>query len=122
MTYDYMRNERNFPLCLDFKVCRFGKIYTYSLQVICERLGDSQQFRDLTVRHLEEFAGEGLRTLCYAVADISPEFYEVCVFIVNSKFLLCFHNNSDDQNVLDRLVGLDHPWNNSMRELFFCSQ
>ncbi|XP_071524066.1 probable phospholipid-transporting ATPase IA [Panulirus ornatus] len=44
--------------------------------VICERLGDNQQFRDLTVRHLEEFAGEGLRTLCYAVADISPEFYE----------------------------------------------
>ncbi|XP_042234185.1 probable phospholipid-transporting ATPase IA isoform X3 [Homarus americanus] len=44
--------------------------------VIYERLGDSQQFRDLTVRHLEEFAAEGLRTLCYAVADISPEFYE----------------------------------------------
>ncbi|XP_047480073.1 probable phospholipid-transporting ATPase IA isoform X2 [Penaeus chinensis] len=44
--------------------------------VIYERLGDSQQFRDVTVRHLEEFAGEGLRTLCYAVADISPEFYE----------------------------------------------
>ncbi|KAG7162172.1 Phospholipid-transporting ATPase IA-like [Homarus americanus] len=34
--------------------------------VIYERLGDSQQFRDLTVRHLEEFAAEGLRTLCYA--------------------------------------------------------
>nr|XP_045622548.1 probable phospholipid-transporting ATPase IA [Procambarus clarkii] len=44
--------------------------------VIYERLGDSQQFRDLTVRHLEEFAAEGLRTLCYAVADISPVFYE----------------------------------------------
>ncbi|XP_042883208.1 probable phospholipid-transporting ATPase IA isoform X4 [Penaeus japonicus] len=44
--------------------------------VIYERLGDSQQFRDVTVRHLEDFAGEGLRTLCYAVADISPDFYE----------------------------------------------
>ncbi|XP_069948303.1 probable phospholipid-transporting ATPase IA isoform X8 [Cherax quadricarinatus] len=44
--------------------------------VIYERLGDSQQFRDLTVRHLEEFAAEGLRTLCYAVADVSPAFYE----------------------------------------------
>lgn len=48
-----------------------------ALQVIYERLGDSQQFREATVRHLEEFAAEGLRTLCYAVADISAEFYEV---------------------------------------------
>ncbi|XP_066951686.1 probable phospholipid-transporting ATPase IA isoform X4 [Macrobrachium rosenbergii] len=44
--------------------------------VIYERLGDSQQYRDITVRHLEEFAGEGLRTLCYAYADISTEFYD----------------------------------------------
>ncbi|KAF2347977.1 P-type ATPase, partial [Trinorchestia longiramus] len=44
--------------------------------VIYERLAASSQFRDVTIRHLEEFAAEGLRTLCFAVADISPSFYE----------------------------------------------
>ncbi|XP_076039881.1 ATPase phospholipid transporting 8A1 isoform X2 [Oratosquilla oratoria] len=44
--------------------------------VIYERLSDTQQFHNVTLRHLEEFAAEGLRTLCYAVADISSDFYE----------------------------------------------
>ena len=52
----------------------------FIFQVIYERLGDSQQFKDVTIKNLEEFASEGLRTLCFAVADISPEFYEVSIF------------------------------------------
>lgn len=45
--------------------------------VIFERLApDGQEFKDITLRHLEEFASEGLRTLCLAVADIDPEVYE----------------------------------------------
>ncbi|XP_049859548.1 probable phospholipid-transporting ATPase IA isoform X2 [Schistocerca gregaria] len=45
--------------------------------VIYERLSpDGQQFREATLRHLEEFATEGLRTLCCAVANISEEAYE----------------------------------------------
>ncbi|KAL7049017.1 hypothetical protein ACKWTF_003569 [Chironomus riparius] len=45
--------------------------------VIFERLApDGQDYKDITLRHLEEFASEGLRTLCLAVADIDPEVYE----------------------------------------------
>ncbi|XP_068083348.1 probable phospholipid-transporting ATPase IA isoform X2 [Anabrus simplex] len=57
-----------------------GKIKLYCKgadTVVYERLApDGQQFRDVTLRHLEEFATEGLRTLCCAVADISEETYE----------------------------------------------
>lgn len=34
-------------------------------------------FRDVTLEHLEAFASEGLRTLCFAVADIPDNFYQV---------------------------------------------
>ncbi|XP_076276279.1 ATPase phospholipid transporting 8A1 isoform X1 [Lasioglossum baleicum] len=33
-------------------------------------------FRDVTLEHLEMFATEGLRTLCFAVADIPDNFYQ----------------------------------------------
>ncbi|XP_076475628.1 ATPase phospholipid transporting 8A1 isoform X5 [Bombus vancouverensis nearcticus] len=33
-------------------------------------------FRDVTLEHLEAFASEGLRTLCFAVADIPDNFYQ----------------------------------------------
>ncbi|KAH8299708.1 hypothetical protein KR044_004998, partial [Drosophila immigrans] len=45
--------------------------------VIYERLSSrNQSYRDMTLQHLEEFASEGLRTLCLAVAEIEPEVYE----------------------------------------------
>ncbi|KAI8037415.1 hypothetical protein M5D96_009551 [Drosophila gunungcola] len=45
--------------------------------VIYERLApQGQNFRDQTLRHLEEFASDGLRTLCLAVADIRPDVYQ----------------------------------------------
>ncbi|XP_037944939.1 probable phospholipid-transporting ATPase IA isoform X2 [Teleopsis dalmanni] len=44
--------------------------------VICERLApDGLEFRDVTLRHLEEFAAAGLRTLCCAVAEIPLDVY-----------------------------------------------
>lgn len=44
--------------------------------VIYERLSQNHQnFRDITLRHLEEFATEGLRTLCLAVAIIPEDVY-----------------------------------------------
>lgn len=58
-----------------------GKIKLYCKgadTVIYERLGERhQQFRSTTLHHLENFATEGLRTLCCAVADISEEYYDV---------------------------------------------
>ncbi|KAJ9576655.1 hypothetical protein L9F63_025448, partial [Diploptera punctata] len=57
-----------------------GKIKLYCKgadTVIYERLSpDGQQFSDETLRQLEIFATEGLRTLCCAVADVSNESYE----------------------------------------------
>ncbi|XP_050743358.1 probable phospholipid-transporting ATPase IA isoform X5 [Drosophila biarmipes] len=45
--------------------------------VIYERLApQGQAFREETLRHLEEFASDGLRTLCLAVADIRPDVYQ----------------------------------------------
>lgn len=45
--------------------------------VIFERLAaNSQQYKDITMKHLEEFANEGLRTLCFAVVDIPEDVYE----------------------------------------------
>lgn len=44
--------------------------------VVYERLAPKNQvYRDVTLQHLEEFASEGLRTLCLAVADIEEEVY-----------------------------------------------
>ncbi|XP_017961003.1 probable phospholipid-transporting ATPase IA isoform X2 [Drosophila navojoa] len=57
-----------------------GKIKLFTKgadSVIYERLSPRDQaYREATLQHLEEFASEGLRTLCLAVADIDPEVYE----------------------------------------------
>eukprot|EP00127_Corallochytrium_limacisporum_P000959 Clim_evm43s33 gene=Clim_evmTU43s33 len=44
--------------------------------VILERLAPKQRYVDQTVKHLDEFARDGLRTLCLAVAQLSEEQYK----------------------------------------------
>lgn len=44
--------------------------------VIFERLAPKQLFLEKTGAHLEEFAVEGLRTLCVGVAELEENFYE----------------------------------------------
>lgn len=45
--------------------------------VIFERLAPhGQQFKDITLKHLEDFANEGLRTLCFSYVDIPDDVYE----------------------------------------------
>ncbi|XP_072108889.1 phospholipid-transporting ATPase IA isoform X4 [Mobula birostris] len=44
--------------------------------VIYERLSESSRYKDITLKHLEQFATEGLRTLCFAVAEISEMMYQ----------------------------------------------
>lgn len=73
-----------------------GKIKLYCKgadSVIYERLattptGDSEiepegfdDFRDVTLEHLESFATEGLRTLCFAVADIPENRYVMVYYL-----------------------------------------
>ncbi|XP_028314796.1 phospholipid-transporting ATPase IA isoform X1 [Gouania willdenowi] len=56
-----------------------GKIRLYCKgadTVIYDRLADSSKYKEITLKHLEQFATEGLRTLCFAVADISESSYQ----------------------------------------------
>uniref|UniRef100_A0A8C6ZKS8 Phospholipid-transporting ATPase n=1 Tax=Nothoprocta perdicaria TaxID=30464 RepID=A0A8C6ZKS8_NOTPE len=43
--------------------------------VIYDRLAESSKYKEITLKHLEQFATEGLRTLCFAVAEISEGDY-----------------------------------------------
>ncbi|KIR73019.1 phospholipid-transporting ATPase [Cryptococcus deuterogattii CA1014] len=52
------------------------KLYTKGADtVIFERLAPKQEFSEPTLIHLEDYATEGLRTLCLAYRDISEEEY-----------------------------------------------
>ncbi|XP_026991103.2 probable phospholipid-transporting ATPase IA isoform X4 [Tachysurus fulvidraco] len=56
-----------------------GKIRLYCKgadTVIYDRLADNSRYKDITLKHLEQFATEGLRTLCFAVTDISESLYQ----------------------------------------------
>uniref|UniRef100_A0A8C5W5R1 Phospholipid-transporting ATPase n=1 Tax=Leptobrachium leishanense TaxID=445787 RepID=A0A8C5W5R1_9ANUR len=44
--------------------------------VIFERLARNSQYMELTLNHLEQFASEGLRTLCVAYADLQESQYQ----------------------------------------------
>ncbi|CAB1337477.1 unnamed protein product, partial [Coregonus sp. 'balchen'] len=44
--------------------------------VVYDRLADSSRYKEITLKHLEQFATEGLRTLCFAVAEISESSYQ----------------------------------------------
>jgi phospholipid-transporting ATPase len=60
--------------------CPDGKIRLYCKgadTVILERLQPGQDIVEITLRHLEEYASEGLRTLCLSVREVpEPEFQE----------------------------------------------
>ncbi|TNN73046.1 putative phospholipid-transporting ATPase IA [Liparis tanakae] len=56
-----------------------GKIRLYCKgadTVIYDRLADSSRYKEITLKHLEQFATEGLRTLCFSVADVSESSYQ----------------------------------------------
>uniref|UniRef100_A0A8C4GME5 Phospholipid-transporting ATPase n=1 Tax=Dicentrarchus labrax TaxID=13489 RepID=A0A8C4GME5_DICLA len=56
-----------------------GKLRLYCKgadNVIFERLTEVSQYKDLTLAHLEAFATEGLRTLCFAYVDLEEDAYQ----------------------------------------------
>ncbi|KAG9283334.1 phospholipid-transporting ATPase IB isoform X1 [Astyanax mexicanus] len=56
-----------------------GKLRLYCKgadNVIFERLNETSQYKDLTIVHLEQFATEGLRTLCFAYVDLEEGAYQ----------------------------------------------
>lgn len=44
--------------------------------VIFERLREDQLYKENTVEHMEEYATEGLRTLCISMNELDPDEYE----------------------------------------------
>lgn len=59
--------------------CPDGKIRLFCKgadTMILERLGGEQPFTQATIRHLEDFASEGLRTLCLALRIVPESEYE----------------------------------------------
>uniref|UniRef100_A0A2K5S9B8 Phospholipid-transporting ATPase n=1 Tax=Cebus imitator TaxID=2715852 RepID=A0A2K5S9B8_CEBIM len=44
--------------------------------VIYDRLAETSKYKEITLKHLEQFATEGLRTLCFAVAEISESDFQ----------------------------------------------
>jgi phospholipid-transporting ATPase len=59
--------------------CPDGKVRCYCKgadTVILERLNDSNPHVEATLRHLEEYASEGLRTLCLAVREIPEQEFQ----------------------------------------------
>uniref|UniRef100_A0A8C9ZXP3 Phospholipid-transporting ATPase n=1 Tax=Sander lucioperca TaxID=283035 RepID=A0A8C9ZXP3_SANLU len=56
-----------------------GKLRLYCKgadNVIFERLTEASQYKELTLAHLEQFATEGLRTLCFAYVDLEEDAYQ----------------------------------------------
>ncbi|KAM6900180.1 phospholipid-transporting ATPase IB isoform 4-T4 [Xenentodon cancila] len=56
-----------------------GKLRLYCKgadNVIFERLNEASQYKELTIAHLEQFATEGLRTLCFAYVDLEEDEYQ----------------------------------------------
>jgi phospholipid-transporting ATPase len=71
--------------------CPDGKIRIYCKgadTVILERLARDNPFVDLTTQHLEDYATEGLRTLCLAMREISDEEYRQWSAIYNNAATL----------------------------------
>ncbi|KAH7354284.1 phospholipid-transporting ATPase [Plectosphaerella cucumerina] len=59
--------------------CPDGKIRVYCKgadTVILERLGENNPHVEETLRHLEEYASEGLRTLCLAVREVPEQEFQ----------------------------------------------
>ncbi|CAA7399269.1 unnamed protein product [Spirodela intermedia] len=89
-------------------VCRYpnGRLVLYCKgadTVIYERLGDSNtDIKKVTREHLELFGSSGLRTLCLAYRELSPELYENW----NEKFIQAKSSLRDREKKLDEIAEL----------------
>ncbi|GAV61079.1 E1-E2_ATPase domain-containing protein/HAD domain-containing protein [Cephalotus follicularis] len=89
-------------------VCRYpdGRLVLYCKgadTVIFERLADGNtDIKKVTREHLEEFGSAGLRTLCLAYRDLSPEVYESW----NEKFIQAKSSLRDREKKLDEVAEL----------------
>ena len=87
-----------------------GKIVCYTKgadTVILERLAKDNPFVDVTLTHLEEYAAEGLRTLCLAMREIPENEYQEWWKIYNTAQTTVSGNRAEELDKAAELIEKD---------------
>ncbi|KAJ4304373.1 aminophospholipid translocase [Collariella sp. IMI 366227] len=90
--------------------CPDGKIRCYCKgadTVILERLNDNNPHVDVTLRHLEEYASEGLRTLCLAMREIPEHEYQEWSQVYDKAAMTVGGNRADELDKASELIEHD---------------
>jgi phospholipid-transporting ATPase len=87
-----------------------GKIICYCKgadTVILERLGKNNPYTETTLTHLEEYAAEGLRTLCLAMREIPEHEYQEWYKVYNTAQTTVSGNRADELDKAAELIEHD---------------
>ncbi|KAM3430604.1 hypothetical protein MY4824_007573 [Beauveria thailandica] len=90
--------------------CPDGKIRCYCKgadTVILERLHDQNSHVDATLRHLEEYASEGLRTLCLAMREIPEQEFQEWYRIFEAAATTVGGNRADELDKAAEIIEHD---------------
>lgn len=90
--------------------CPDGKIRCYCKgadTVILERLGPNNPAVEATLQHLEEYAAEGLRTLCLAMREVSEEEFKEWQQVFNDASTTIGGNRADELDKAAELIEHD---------------
>lgn len=86
-------------LCKGADSVIYERLCPYPIENSDPEQSSLDDFRDVTLEHLETFATDGLRTLCFAVADIPESFYQVC--IISFYFVIFYFTFSKERRNID---------------------
>ncbi|EIT78593.1 P-type ATPase [Aspergillus oryzae 100-8] len=90
--------------------CPDGKIRIYTKgadTVILERLNPDNPMVEVTLQHLEEYASEGLRTLCLAMREVSEEEFQQWYQIYDKAATTVGGNRADELDKASELIEKD---------------
>ncbi|KAF4467356.1 phospholipid-translocating atpase [Fusarium albosuccineum] len=90
--------------------CPDGKIRCYCKgadTVILERLNDQNPHVEVTLRHLEEYASEGLRTLCLAMREIPEQEFQAWYKVYDTAQMTVGGNRADEVDKASEIIEKD---------------
>ncbi|CCC10588.1 unnamed protein product [Sordaria macrospora k-hell] len=90
--------------------CPDGKVRCYCKgadTVILERLNDQNPHVDATLRHLEEYASEGLRTLCLAMREIPEHEFQEWLRVYEKAQMTVGGNRADELDKAAEIIEHD---------------
>jgi phospholipid-transporting ATPase len=90
--------------------CPDGKIRIYTKgadTVILERLGEDNSIVEPTLQHLEEYASEGLRTLCLAMREIPEQEFQEWYTIFNTAATTVGGNRAEELDKAAEIIERD---------------